>query len=391
MSKLFLIYIFINFFTDLYACRIWAVISKNNFDFNNISTDESAFISGQLSSFYEQSQSNQNGWAVIHYGVNDSTSFNTITRSIYPANQDSLNYWSVMNSLFNNHKKHIGIAHLRTATSGASDIPNPHPWIFEDDRTYSFVHNGGASKDQLYDLITNFGTDIFWLDEHPPQTFGNGHWDAEGWASVIDSELIMLLIMKKIQEHGNTIDGLQSAFSMMLEIGINPYMLNCIFSDSESLYIFGGAGGLNFYESESFFSVMSTPTSLNYTWEPISNGELVVLTEFGVNRYPSFAVVQSNDPDIIISKNHELFPAYPNPFNGYVVIPFSIPYNRNNSVSISNIFGNQVYYKDITRNDLYKGSITWVPNNRAKLSSGLYIIKMISGTKNITSKIMFIK
>ena len=64
-----------------------------------------------------------------------------------------------MESMFNDSSDNISIAHLRSATSGASSIPNPHPWIFEGDSTYSFVHNGGASKDLLYDLITENGLD----------------------------------------------------------------------------------------------------------------------------------------------------------------------------------------------------------------------------------------
>ena len=74
----------------------------------------------------------------------------------------------------------------------------------------------------------------------------------------------------------------------MIEAGISPYMLNCVFSDSEVLYVYGGSNGLKFSESESLYSVMSSPpeNSLSYQWESISTGELIVLKNTGVIRYP---------------------------------------------------------------------------------------------------------
>ena len=126
----------------------------------------------------------------------------------------------------NDSLHYIAVAHLRAATSGASSIQNPHPWIFESDSVYSFVHNGGASKDVLYNIITENGTDVSWFIQNPPQTYGNGDWQDEGWNSVVDSELIMLLIMKEITAYSSVIEGLQSALSKMLSTGIYPSMLN---------------------------------------------------------------------------------------------------------------------------------------------------------------------
>ena len=56
----------------------------------------------------------------------------------------------------------------------------------------------------------------------------------------------------------------------MIEAGISPYMLNCVFSDSESLYVYGGSNGLRFSESESLYSVMSSPLKTVY---PISGNQ----------------------------------------------------------------------------------------------------------------------
>jgi len=384
-----------HFSAEIFACRIWAVISKTDLALNMATNQDLEFVSYQLGALYDQSQYNQDGWAVIRYGISVDSMAETVFRSELPANQDSLNYWTTMNEIFGEHSDRIGIAHIRAATSGASLIPNPHPWIFEASKTYSFVHNGGASKELLYDLITDNGLDDTWLEQHPPQTFGNGDWRDDGWNSVVDSELIMLLIMKQINVFDDVLIGLEAAFSLMIEAGISPYMLNCVFSDSESLYVYGGSNGLKFSETESFYSVMSSPpnNSASYNWEPISSGEMIILNKDGYTRYPSFAVLQSSEPEIIFPEKPELYPAYPNPFNGQVVIPFKVISDRSVSVSIFNISGINVYNKYLSTREKESGKIIWQPDKTAEysLSSGVYIIKMTSGADVKTSKIMFIK
>ncbi len=384
-----------HFSAEIFACRIWAVISKNDLALNMATNEDLEFVSYQLDALYDQSQYNQDGWAVIRYGISVDSMAKTVFRSELPANQDSLNYWTTMNEMFGEHSDRIGIAHIRAATSGATLIPNPHPWIFEASKTYSFVHNGGASKELLYNLITDNGLDDTWLEQNPPQTFGNGDWRDDGWNFVVDSELIMLLIMKQINAFDDILIGLEAAFSLMIEAGISPYMLNCVFSDSESLYVYGGSNGLKFSETESFYSVMSSPpnNSASYNWEPISSGEMIILNNDGSTRYPSFAVLQSSEPEIIFPQKPELYPAYPNPFNGQVVIPFKVVSDRTVSLSIFNISGINVYNKYLSTREKESGKIIWQPDKTAEysLSSGVYIIKMTSGADVKTSKIMFIK
>ena len=104
-------------------------------------------------------------------------------------------------------------------------------------------------------------------------------------------------------------------------------------------------------------------------------------------------MVQNNDPEILVPQRPELFPAYPNPFNGQVVIPFKALNDRLNSISIFNISGVEVYKNNLSQTDIESGQITWRPNSNMNesLSSGVYIIKMFSGLDVKTSKIMFIK
>ena len=389
-----IIFIFV-FLSELSACRIWATMLKSGNSFSSLEQAEQELIQFQMSAYYDQSQSNANGWSIMQYEKQPNVIENNIYRSAYPAVQDSANYWQIMNTVLNDSLHNMVIAHLRAATSGASSIQNPHPWIFEGDSVYSFVHNGGASKDVLYNIITEYGTDESWLIQNPPQTYGNGDWQDEGWNSVVDSELIMLLITKEITAYNSVIEGLQSALSKMLSSGIYPYMLNFVFSDSKSLYVYGGNSGLKIMESNSYFSLMSSPPSNQqlFDWEPINSNELTVIKDNSITRHQTFASTSIEQPDVIMPKSAKLRSPYPNPFNGKLSIPFDVNISQSPNISIYSINGRKVFTKNLSSNDIIRGMIYWnVSNNhRQNLSSGIYIVKLYSKTNSESSKIMFIK
>ncbi|OUV04737.1 MAG: hypothetical protein CBC40_04000 [bacterium TMED80] len=383
------------FMAELSACKIWATMLKSGNSFSSLAQEEQELIQFQMSAYYDQSQYNANGWSIIQYEKQSNVIENNIYRSAYPAVQDSANYWQIMNSVLNDSLHNIAVAHLRAATSGASSIQNPHPWIFESDSVYSFVHNGGASKDVLYDIITDYGNDESWLIQNPPQTYGNGDWQDEGWNSVVDSELIMLLIMKEITAYGSVIEGLQSALSKMLSTGIYPSMLNFVFSDSKSLFVYGGNSGLKIMESNSYYSIMSSPPSNQqlYAWQPINSNELNIIKENSITRYQTFASTSIEQPDVILPESAKLHSPYPNPFNGKLSIPFDVNISQLPNISIYNIKGNRVFTKNLSRNDISRGKIYWNVNDNETQnpSSGIYIVKLLSKTNSESSKIMFIK
>lgn len=389
-----IIFIFV-FLSELSACRIWATMLKNGNSFSSLDQEEQELIQIQMSAYYDQSQYNANGWSIIQYERQPNVIENNIYRSAYPAVQDSANYWQIMNTVLNDSLHNMVIAHLRAATSGASSIQNPHPWIFESDSVYSFVHNGGASKDVLYNIITENGTDVSWLIQNPPQTYGDGDWQDEGWSSVVDSELIMLLIMKEITAYSSVIEGLQSALSKMLSNGIYPSMLNFVFSDSKSLYAYGGNSGLKIMESNSYFSIMSSPPSNQqmYAWEPINSNELTIIKENSITKYQTFASTSIEQPDVILPKSAKLYSPYPNPFNGRLSIPFDVNLAQLPNISIYNIEGKRIFTKNLSGNDINRGKIYWnVSNNQThNPSSGIYIVKLYTRTNSESSKIMFIK
>lgn len=397
MPKQFFISIFLVLihFTELSACKIWAIISKHDRSLNIQSQDELLLINEQLGIYFNQSQHNANGWSILQYPLFPANYEISVYRSALPANYDSLNYWNEMLSVFNDFNSKIAIAHLRSATSGASDIPNPHPWIFEGEKTFSFVHNGGASKDLLYDIITENGINEEWLILNPPQTFGAGNWADEGWSAVVDSELIMLLIMKMITAQGDVIEGLNTALRLMLEAGINPYMLNFVFSDSDNLYIYGGSNGLKILETEGYYSIMTTPpaSASDFTWEPIASNELVVINSNELSRYPTFVILENDNSDLLTPKSPKLFNPYPNPFNGRISLSFDVDMLESSSISIYTIAGKKVFDRKMSPLDKNKGEIYWSPNSSSAsiISSGIYIVQLISEGITSSSKIMFIK
>ena len=114
------------------------------------------------------------------------------------------------------------------------------------------------SKLILYDLLTDNGSDLSWLEAYPPQTFGGGDWKSTGWTNVVDSELILLRNERNriLRRYG---DRLPNAVINIIDAGTTASQLNIIFSDGETLFVFGGSNGLHFTESTDYYAVMTQP------------------------------------------------------------------------------------------------------------------------------------
>ena len=138
----------------------------------------------------------------------------------------------------------------------------------------------------------------------------------------------------------------------------------------------------------------SPPNDTQYqSWDPINSNELVVINKESINRYPTFASVSSDDPNIIFPESPKLFSPYPNPFNGRLTINFDVGIAQSAIISIYSINGIKVFSKRISHADKNRGRIYWNPKNNfdENLSSGLYIVELSSEGNSNSSKIMFIK
>ena len=373
------------------ACKLWAVCTSSGTTFSNLSEESSSMIQNELNSFYYQSAMMLDGWSILGYQDSAHQQTTSICRSPYTAPNDSSLYWETVENLMSNERGIIGMGHLRVATSGSNSIPNPHPWIFQnEDTVFSLMHNGTVNKDLLLNLITDSGTDSSWIETHPPQTFGGGQWSESGWESVVDSELILLHVMKKINLLGDNIEGFKAGVSDLVNAGVNAGQLNLIFSDGYSLLVFGGASGLFVNEHSEFTAVMTQPTDDQYhQWQSIANEELIYIDPDTVLRFRNFIINDLDDNPEIPPTKFQISKAYPNPFNSSINFKLNGYGNEEVSISIYSIMGTMVdqFY---VLTSLSEGQIVqWNPDSR--LASGTYFINVAAGNFQETQKILFIK
>ena len=373
------------------ACKLWAVCTSSGTTFSNLSEESSSMIQNELTSFYYQSAMMLDGWSILGYQDSAHQETTSICRSPNTAPNDSSLYWETVENLMSNERGIIGMGHLRVATSGSNSIPNPHPWIFQnEDTVFSLMHNGTVNKDLLLNLITDSGTDSSWIETHPPQTFGGGQWNESGWESVVDSELILLHVMKKINLLGDNIEGFKAGVSDLVNAGVNAGQLNLIFSDGYSLLVFGGASGLFVNEHSEFTAVMTQPTDDQYHhWQSIANEELIYIDPDTLLRLRNFIINDLDDNPEIPPTKFQISKAYPNPFNGSINFKLDGYGNEEVSISIYSIMGTMVdqFY---VLTSLSEGQIVqWNPDSR--LASGTYFISVAAGTFQETQKILFIK
>ena len=390
--KLFLIFLlFLLNISELTACRLWALHTKNNLSFSMLSNNEKSKAYNQLNSFFIQSTFMSNGWSILDYPTDTENNVSPIFRSEKTAFSDSTVYWNIIDSLFINGTGEIGLAHLRLASSGINSVPNPHPWMFYDNnKSYSFMHNGTVDKELLFNLITDNGSDLSWLNNNEPQTFDGSDWRTVGWQNVVDSELIMLYLAQQISERGDVYLGLQVALSSITNQGISAIQLNMIFSDGISLYCFGGSNGLSYTESDEHFAVMTQPENSGaLNWTGIKNGELVVIGSSGLVNYPNFLLVENQNDPFFPENLSVMNPAYPNPFNSSVQFSFSnIPEPMDLNVSFYNLNG-QLVESLLSRNIAENEIVKWIPS--LELPSGTYFLQANLGNNVFNQKILFIK
>ncbi len=374
------------------ACKLWGTCTKTNITLPELSDDSFTDLDLQLREFFLQSNQMINGWALLGYGNNAGEQITPLHRSSEPATNDSLLYWQKVDTLLQMESGKIGIGHLRLASSGSESIPNPHPWMFHyNGLSYSLVHNGTISKVLLRDLITDDGFNTSWLDDYPPQTFGGGNWNGSGWANVVDSELLMLFIMRNINTHQSSVSGFKISMLELVNAGVNASQLNIIFSDGISLFIFGGQDGLYTKESTDCFSVMTQPPQEEIvSWDGIGHQEIIIIRDDGLIRYADYV---ENNLDrfetIIVPSFLQMSPAFPNPFNGELSFYLEGLVVGNINISIYSITGTLVDQFIVPGMNNEKIKVNWQPIN--ELSSGTYFIKTKSNELEQSQKILFVK
>ena len=209
---------------------------------------------------------NRNGWGLAYYNDTQPKVLRGAPSAFVDPNFDLAAYELAES------QARIGVGHVRAATSGASDIPNPHPFIrCKGGRYWTFGHNGALSKSVLKNLI---GEE--YLVKNPP-TVGN-NWDDP---DVVDSDLYMLYILKCVEENDwNVIGGMRKAVEDISQSDSGA--MNFFLTDGETLWGFCRGNTLYYYHSETDqqYSVIASqpPTGNSEGWKELYENNLVILT-----------------------------------------------------------------------------------------------------------------
>jgi predicted glutamine amidotransferase len=209
---------------------------------------------------------NVNGWGLAYYNDTEPT----VLRGKPPASTDP-NFDLAAQEMAGSGA-HIGVGHVRAASSGATAIPDPHPFIrYKDGKWWAFGHNGDLSKTTLKNLI---GPD--YLAQNPP-TVGDNWSDP----NVIDSDLYMLYILKCTQENGwNATLGMAKAVKDISALDYGG--MNFFFTDGETLWGFRRGPTLYYYynaTSPQYSAIASQPpTASQDGWIALYDYNLITLT-----------------------------------------------------------------------------------------------------------------
>jgi hypothetical protein len=110
------------------------------------------------------------------------------------------------------------------------------------------------------------------------------------------------------------------------------------------------------------------------------------IADIGVFYFDQLGVI--NHPNPIQPTSYALLPPYPNPFNSVLIIPFTIPIEKEVTINIYNILGQKV--QEFTFPSLSPGvhRVVW---NSGSCASGLYVIRLISDGKEFKQKVILLK
>jgi len=209
---------------------------------------------------------NYNGWGLAYYNDTEPT----VLRGKLSAFSDPA--FDLAARELAESGGHVGVGHVRLATSGAVDIPNPHPFIrVKGGKWWAYGHNGGLSKNTLRELI---GPE--YLAKNPP-TVGDNWTDPR----VVDSDLYMLYILKCTEEKSwNVTLGIAQAVRDITQKTFGT--MNFFLTDGETVWGFRMGNTLSYYYNESSpqYSVVASqpPTSNTEGWITLTDYNLIILT-----------------------------------------------------------------------------------------------------------------
>jgi len=324
-----------------------------------------------------------------------------------PAVNDDALFQDALVSLFSPQAHtRIALGHVRKTSSGADHIPDPHPIVFREGTTiYTFIHNGNVDKSTLLNLLTDGKTDYFWINQHPPQTFGHGDWHTDGWNYVVDSELFFLWLVRSIQLASDEIHaGMNSAISILEELRPGDHK-NFVFSDGEDLYAY--RSNTLYYPDLYYalptyinihFAIMSSPPATSpageMDWLEVPSRTVMWFTpgnrvwEDNIILTTNFSEARGILPTSVNLSNH------PNLFNTNTEITFSLSVAAHVLLTLFDLSGKPIR-KLSGGETMISGDYQyhWDGKNDSEyaVGSGIYIIRLQTKAVSEVRKLMLIR
>ena len=99
------------------------------------------------------------------------------------------------------------------------------------------------------------------------------------------------------------------------------------------------------------------------------------------------------DEEKLIPVSSRLLPAYPNPFNSFVTIPYDIHIKSNVSIIISNVMGQKIYSYKYHNQPAGNYKISWngINDRSISVSGGVYFVTLKTDTSTDFKKIILLK
>ncbi|MEA2103847.1 MAG: class II glutamine amidotransferase [Candidatus Cloacimonadota bacterium] len=356
---------------SLFGCRLLTMIGKDNKVLSSQNTGdllENALdeLQSQSTTTYNPYFPNDDGWALLYYLPDD-------PGTVFIERGDGAAYNSSAYDDFQSEiveaEAHIVIGHIRAASSGATGIDDPHPFLWETDEIiYSFAHNGTLS-----------GSDITYISNHLESPYDENYTTDP----IVDSELYFRWIIQNIAQNGwNVNEGIHAA----LEELIGSWNMNFVFSDGTDIYNYRNSidndhelqySPSSSNESSCFRLIMSDFGDLNLPGQGDINDDELLFHPF-TGRTTLFKEYSNDKPyynrTLHPNWNWESFPVVPDvsgDYNAELMVDPLLPYIEKVVASDNRemtYYGGTGWYHDpldftmVNWNELYKLRMNnWIP------------------------------
>lgn len=270
-----------------HACRMWGVIGPAPDD----ATMDDQLLSG-THAYIKLAGSNHNGWALAYYtpaltppGINRPQ----LLRAGPPAdNKYDPRFRAAAGELLNLDAT-LGIFHLRAASSGHRDVPDPHPFSRG---TIALEHNGTLYVSVLQGLLLE--DDPTFLETHPPD-YANPYIDSEFYFLYVQKLREIGVLLPNGHRSHKTGDAIAAAALNIYDAGGVISAANCLVAVPDTLFALrfdnnnSATYKLRYKAIPGAYVVASEPVGTDTTgWSAVPPKTLAT---FPIGQSPTFRVV----------------------------------------------------------------------------------------------------